>query len=249
MRLFIRAFLLTVPVVLLAASCGDDDSTKPARAATYTLYFSQDDNGNGLYKIDTTTGVGTLAGSGVSGVTSSTVGLAYRASDDALYGSRYASLLKIELDGSGATDLGGIGNEALAFDNDSGILYGTINGAFRSINPADGTQAVDLADPGADVEGLAVDPETGIVYGVTRGAGSVLMAYDIVTNTWSTVGSLGMTVWDPGLAYHPVQKKLYMVEGETASIYTINKADATVTLVGAHGISGNGGGGLAFAMD
>lgn len=250
MRLLIRTFLSIAPLILVLSSCGDDDPATPA-AATYTLYFSQDGNGNGLYRIDTATGAGTLVGDGVTGVTSSTIGLAYSATAGVLYGSRYQTLLEIQTDGSAAVDLGGIGNEALAYDDASGLLYGCLNGAFRTIDPADGTEAIDLADPGADVEGLAVDPATGDVYGITRGADSSLMKYDKVSNTWSTVGSTGMTMIDPGLAYHPARKMLYAVEATTASIYTIDPADATTTLVGAHGVeaSGGGGGGLAFARN
>lgn len=248
MRLLIRAFLFTVPVILFLCSCGDDDPVTP-KGATYTLYFSQDDNGNGLFRINTSTGAGTLVGNGISGVTSNTVGLAYNTATGVLYGSRWATLLEIQVDGSAAVDLGGVGNEALAYDDDAGILYGCLNGDFRTINPADGTVAIALTDPGQDVEGLAVDPATGDVYGLAPGTPASLMKYDKVSNTWSTVGSTGMEMDDPGLAYHPVRKLLYALDANSASIYTIDPADATTTLVGPHGISGVGGGGLAFVRN
>ncbi|MCP4574102.1 MAG: hypothetical protein GY838_17210 [bacterium] len=254
MRPFIRPFALSVFLVLALfalASCGDDDDgTKPKPAATYTLYFSQDSNGNGLYSIDIATGVGTIVGDGISGVTSSTIGLAYNsAGDGILLGSKYSTLLAINLDGSGAVDLGGIGHEALAYDNDAEILYGCLNSDFRTINPATGLAIATLTDSVRDVEGLAVETDTGNVFGLASGSPATLMLYNPTDGTWTTIGDTGFNMDSVALAYHPTTKVLYAIDGNSASLYTMDQATGAATLVGAHGIAGSGGGGLAFAKD
>lgn len=208
----------------------------PAQAQ---LYFSEDSNSTGLYLLDTTTGAATNLGD--SGVTSSTVGLAPSGTPGVLFGTQFADLLEIQADGSGSVVIGGDGQEGLAFDASTGTLYGAINGAFTTIDPATGLNSSTLAGPGADVEGIAFG--NGGVYGLPR-FGTDLLFYDPGTDSWSTIGSTGIT-WDlAGLAYDPGTDTLYAKGTQDTNLYAIDPATAATTVIGDTGLTA--GGGLAF---
>ena len=224
----------------------NDDDPNP----TYTLYFSQDLNPNGLYSIDVTTGLPTLVGAGNSGVTGGNVGLAHReAAGGNLVGSRDDGLLVINRDGSGSMFVGGLTEEALAYDNTMDILYACDSGNFRTIDPATGAQITDLPDTGDDFEGLAVEPNTGDVFGLASGNPADLWRYDQGTSMWNMVGSTNLNMDNVGLAYHPVTGVLYVLDGLTGNLYTLDTATGAPTLIGPHGLAGQNGGGLAFALD
>ena len=63
------------------------------QATAGALYFSLDSTFEGLYTLDTSTGEATHVG--ISGVTSSTVGLAPSGDPDLLYGAKWAGFLHI----------------------------------------------------------------------------------------------------------------------------------------------------------
>ena len=206
------------------------------------LYFSQDDNSNGLYRLHIVTGVATHVGA--SGVTSSTVGLAYRTNKNYLYGSKWSELLKIARDGSGAVDRGGEGSEGLAYDPKKNLLYATINNSFFTMKKSDGSKIADLAAPGFDAEGLAVDPNTGIVYAIGRS--TLLRKYDPDTDTWSDVGDTALDWASGGLSYNPGLHMLYACGSNQGNdLYMIDPDNAAVTKIGEAGITLEGG--LAFA--
>src|SRR5436190_17672879 len=71
-----------------------------------TLYLSRDSNPNGLFILDTLTGNATVSGSGTTTVNTSTVGLAMSDTPGVLFGSKPSGLLRINADGSGATQTG-----------------------------------------------------------------------------------------------------------------------------------------------
>lgn len=219
----------------------DSNST---RAAHGILFFSQDSNTNGLYRLDTVTGTAILVGQ--SGVTGTTVGLAPSETPNFLYGSMYAGLLVIPIDGSGSTQRGTTAMEGMAFNISTKILYGIINSDFFTVDPATGAIATDLVNPTFDVEGLAADPFNNKIYGI--GDGNNLVVYDVAGNAWSTVGNTGRN-WDQaGLDYDPIDRVLYAVslnQGDT--LYRINPVTAAVTAVGPTGITGMGGG-LAYVQ-
>lgn len=243
--MFHRLRSVIAPVVcclsLALAACGDDSGPAPVKH----LYFSQDNNGNGLYELNLTTGTATLVGTGISGTTSSTIGLTETADPDTLIGSIWSALARIAADGSGATVVAGsAGVEALAMNVTSGILYGAINGAMYTLNPTTGVIALTLAAPGADVEGLASN-RAGVIYGIS-GSTQSLYAYNIAGNSWSVVASTGRDWDNAGLAYDHIAGVLYAVEATTDALYTINPTTAATTLVGPLGV--NGAGGLAFVV-
>lgn len=208
---------------------------------TGTLYFSRDSDSQGLYTLDTATGEALHIGE--SGVTGSTVGLAPSTLLDLLYGSKWLGLLHLNADGSGARDVGGVGNEGLAFDIESETLYGSINGRFRTIDPVDGSVIRTLNPPGADVEGLAFG--NGGVYGLARFE-SDLYFYNPDQKSWSTIGDTGVE-WDlAGLAFDPATNTLYGKGEQDTNLYSIDPITARATLIGATGLSE--GGGLAFVI-
>lgn len=203
------------------------------------LYYSEDDNGNGLYILDTNTAAATNIGE--SGVTNTTVGLAPGPDANTLFGSQFADLLSIAADGSGSTNLGGESSEALAYDPNTDTLYAQINGDFFSMDPATGARIATLAAPDGDAEGLAYG--NGVVYGLL--AGGLLRVYDIGTDTWSDIGDTGIDFDNHGLAYDPSPQILYALN-EDGFLYSVNPTTAQSTFIGDTGI--DEGGGLAFLL-
>ncbi len=210
------------------------------------LYFSEDNNADGLYTLDVNDASAVQIG--MSGVTSSTVGLAPSPSFDLLFGSRWATLLHINADGSGFVDVGGTGTEGLAFDpTGDGTLYGAINGNFFTMDPATGGAIAQLADPGGDIEGLAYG--NGFIYGlVALGGGGGdrgdLLRYDIADSSWTNLGNTGLgSIDNAGLAYNTQENVLYAKFNSTL-LYRIDPETLEANVIGDTGIAS--GGGLAF---
>lgn len=219
-------------LVLIALGCS---------SAHAQLFFSEDSNGNGLYTLDVNTGAATNVG--ISGVTSSTVGLAPSDISSELFATQFAQLLRVAVDGSGATAVGGDGQEALAYDPGTGTLYGGINGSFRTIDPLTGNNLTSLADPGVDMEGLAWGD--GGVYGIAGSGQSNLYFYNPGTDSWSVVGDTAVNWDDAGLAFDPGSRTLYGKGDQDSNLYSIDPDTGASTLIGDTGIAE--GGGLAFA--
>ena len=138
---------------------------------------------------------------------------------------------------------GGVGNEGLTYDLVGDVLYGAINGRFRTIDPATGSILLALTAPGVDIEGLAY--ADGYVYGLARGEMG-LYRYDVGTQEWSVVGSTGIR-WDlAGLAYDPTSHTLYGKGRQSTNLYAINPENASTSLIGSTAIVE--GGGLAFIV-
>jgi hypothetical protein len=208
-----------------------------------TLYYSRDNNENGLYTVDVATGAASPVGDGVTGVTSNTVGLTESNDPAVLWGSTWTDFTIINADGSGANVLPtNFQAEALGYEASSGVLYGSINGQFFTVDPATG-QRVDetLAEPDADIEGLAADASTGLVYGIAGASNSPLYVYDPVGDDWSTIPMSVDVDWDSvGLAFDPGTSLLYAIN-ENGDVYSITLT-GQVTPIGNLGIDGGGGG-------
>ncbi len=210
------------------------------------LYFSQDGNVNGLFKIDTTTGQATLVGAGITGTNSVTNGLTESANPTILFGSDANGLRRINADGSGSVLIGSMNIEGLAFDQTSGLLYGTANNSFFTVDQSTGAILTSLLTPGVDLESLAWVP--GFIYGIDDSTDN-LHRYDIAMNTWAVVGNTGANFDNMGLAYDPVATVLYAVgePGAAASLYKIDPTTGVATVVGPLNLpSGVGRGGLAY---
>jgi hypothetical protein len=209
-----------------------------------TLYFSQDGNGNGLYVLDTSTGAATLVGLGLTGTTSSTIGLTESGDDDVLIGSTYSEIARIAADGGNASVIVGSEEaEGLAFHRPDGLLYGIINGDFFAADVSTGLRLGTLDDPGVDIEGLASDAANDQIFGI--GDTTDLWVYDVALGNWSIVGSIGID-WEKGagLAYDPHGRVLYAIgaSGGGENLYRIDPVTAVPTLVGPTGLIGTEGG-------
>lgn len=224
-----------------------------APAATAgTLYFSQDRNSNGLYTIDTGTGAAALCGNGETGVTSATVGLSPGDNPGTgcsgnLFGSKPFGFQEIRGDGSGASSVGSMGIEGMAYDALRGTIYGAINGSFFTVNRFTGAAVLSLPAPGSDVEGLAWDRAGGIFGLDTAG---VLKFFDIALNNWSVLGATGIVNgnFGVGLAYDVVNDLLYAMSDENSFLYSIAPQTLAVTRIGDTGLNPHGGG-LAYVED
>ncbi len=227
------------------AGCGGGGGGGGPAPVTH-LFFGQDNNANGLFEIDRSTGTATLVGLGSTSMTSSTNGLTETPNPAILMGSVFNPLVNIASDGSGSSVITGSASaEGLAMDLQTGIIYATINSQFFTVHPVTGVNTGALA-AAPNAEGLAADPDSGLIYAIGPG-GTNLSVYNPSTNTWSTVGSTGITWLDPGLAFDHLTGFLYGVDNTTDSLYRINPNNASTVLVGPLGT--NGGGGLAFVED
>ncbi len=123
--------------------------------------------------------------------------------------------------------------EAMAYDPQSGILYGRSMELYHGESCHRGAARV-ASRPGGDVEGLAA--LDGKIYGLNSGA-NTLQYYDPGTNTWTTVGGIGFDIDNVGLASDPLRKLLYfkatLPPTSTGSIRPRLRA----TLIGSTGIT------------
>jgi hypothetical protein len=219
--------------------------------ASAQLYFLRDDTGQ-LYSVSTATGAATLVGT-VTAVTSDTIGLTESPNPGVLYGSTYQNLVSFNLTGGAATVIGALphgGAEGLAWCIPANVLYGIINGAFYSINPATGGLVADLASPGpgADAEGLACDHPHNVVYGLAGDGGPMgnLYRYTPSSNTWVLVGNTGILFDLNGLAMDTNAGLLYAMGSQDGNLYRINPQTAATTVVGPTGLGPGVGGGMGF---
>jgi len=219
-----------------------------ATAVDADLYLANalPDGTSQLHTLDTTSGLPTYVGE-FEGTISS---LAPSDSADLLYGSIWQSvgLTHIGPQSATSTVVGGVYSEGMAFDHTTGKLYGAFDGNLRELGPADGSVIKNLPSANADVEGLAYG--NGVVYGL-NGTGSgggnpgELLAYDIASQSWSTIGQTGLTSADEvGLAFDPESEMLFLKDGNDTNLYKVDPATAEKTLVGDTGLSGASG--MAF---
>ncbi|RJP35919.1 MAG: hypothetical protein C4547_08580 [Phycisphaerales bacterium] len=199
-------------------------------------------NQQGLRELRASTGEARLVGQNGSGGLN--VGLCPSDDLSILYGSQPLGLLRIKVNGSGYSSVGGVGTEGLAFDGET--LYGAFNSTFFTVDPLTGQPRLFLPPPGGDAEGLAYSPEGHAVYGLLAGSGT-LKKFDIDLSEWSTVGSTGIAFDNHGLAYDPGTGALYAKRQNDVNLYRIDPADASTEVVGSTGLTA--GGGLAFLPD
>jgi hypothetical protein len=209
-----------------------------------TLYFSQDGNANGLFAIDLDTGTATLVGTGTTGVTGSTSGLAGRGATDPLIGSLPFGLADIALDGSSSTSFSAVTAEGVTYVASTDLIYTILNGSFGTVSPTSGLVVDDLTDPGFDLEGLAADEASGQIYAI--GDNTNLWAYDIAGDTWAVVFDTGVNWDNGGLAYSDAEGILFALGAGIDGVYRIDPNAETVTFIGDTGLAGAIGGGLAW---
>jgi len=246
----LRIRMAVVFVAVMAAATG--------YAQAGVLYFSQDHNSNGLYTLDTSTGLATHVG--LTGTVSATLGLAPSDDPGLLYGSSPWDLLHINSDGSGSSSFSAQASEGSAYDSSTSTLYGSLSGDFFTLDPNTGTTISTLAPPTGDAEGITFG--RGGVFGL-NGHGSnqdQLAFYEPGTNSWSVIGTvlvspthaIGGDNW--GLAYDPDLDVLYAL-GEfvpagmagSTGLLQIDPDTALATVIGLTGLE-NTSGGLAYVI-
>ncbi|MHC4475586.1 MAG: DUF4350 domain-containing protein [Planctomycetota bacterium] len=205
------------------------------------------DSCDAAYAIDIYTGAPSFIGP--SGVTGSTCGLAH-SGGSVLYGSKPYGLTLIEVDGSGVEIRGSQGMEGMAYDPQTGTVYGSLNGSFFTINRTTGDVLTTLPNWPDDVEGLAFVPSVGTqgsVYGIDDDG--ELHRYDVALGTFTLVGNTGLAGAsdNSGLAYAADLDVLFHVTRNAGNLYRIDKDTAVATLVANTGITGSTGfSGLAY---
>ncbi len=142
-------------------------------------------------------------------------------------------LFRLDLDGSGLTLLTHIYGDAdrgLAYNSKTGVLYGTDNVSFGSINPVTGV-VTPLADPPDEPEALAADPNRNLVYGLDED--KYLVAYDAVLDSWDTIGPTSVdSEGKGGMAYDPVGDAIYFIT-RYGDLFRINPEDGGTESIGA----------------
>lgn len=139
------------------------------------------------------------------------------------------------------------GDRGLAYNTLTGVLYGSDNSNFGTINTTTGAFFPLSFPAGAnDIEGLAVDPVNNLVYGIDNDED--LFRYNILTDTWTMVGATGVAEGnDAGLALDLATNTLYVVDND-GELYSINPATAATVSIGNVGVTDNDSDiGLAFA--
>lgn len=145
-------------------------------------------------------------------------------------------LYALHTDGSAmtyVTTIQGDADRGLAFNTATGLLYGTDNGDFGTIDPATGTftlvsdlDLLGLPEP----ESLAADPVNNLIYGVDLDEG--LLVYDVGADQWNRPGGVGIANGEKGgLAYDPDSSLLYFIETD-GDLYSIDPGDLTTVHLG-----------------
>ena len=229
-------------VALVASGCGGGGG---GSSTTGGLYMVEDNNENGLYRLDTTTGVATPLGT--SGTSSGTDGLTETGNANELVGSVFRPFVRIATNGSSATEFGtSEGAEGLAYDPNTGTYYAVLNADVFTFDPTTGDRIATLSAAPDDVEGLTYGGP-GILYGLVSNSGSTdgdLYRYTIATDEWQLIANCGVAFIDCGLAYDPAAGILYAKGSQDENLYRLDPVTAAATVVGPTGVTG--GGGLAF---
>jgi len=114
-------------------------------------------------------------------------------------------------------------------------------GSLYSINLGTGAAAALGSTGFDDVEGLAIRPSDGALFAVDDETDSLLTC-STVNGACTTVGSLGITFDDPGLAF-ACDGTLYLStegDGSPGDLYTVDTGTGAATLVGSLGGSVDG---------
>ena len=148
------------------------------------------------------------------------------------------TLFTIDIATGAKTPIGAVSAEAgttggLAYDPASNTVYltSTNNDALYTLNLSTGAATL-VGSYGLDVvmHGLEWDSSTGTLYGASSTPNSF---YRISTTTGaaSLVGAVGLSSFN-NLGYDSLRNVMYMTNSSTDALYTIDRASATVTLVG-----------------
>ncbi|MEJ8566124.1 IPTL-CTERM sorting domain-containing protein [Elongatibacter sediminis] len=224
--------------------------TAGSATAQGTLYLVVDEGSDAFYTVNTTTAAVTQIGM-TGSIDASAEGLAPSPSPHTFLYSvdNSDNLDEVNIDGSGyiriTDDMGSNCDRGLAYNTETGVLYGSDSDNLCSINPATGAVTELAPTPGSDTEGLAADPVNNYVYGIDNDEN--LVRYDAGTDSWTTIGDT-VNISDGndiGVAYDPDSQTLYAVDND-GILYTVNTSTGEATEVGDTGLGSGLDVGLAF---
>lgn len=191
------------------------------------------DTGEQLHAIDLATGVATPIGLvGFDDVDS----LAFQPGTLVLFGidEEDDQLVTINLNTGAATAVGGgfavdAQDGGITFGSNASVIYWNdeVDDLFYTVNPNTGVET--LVGPGNDATGLTFF--NGVVYGVTDDDPNFLVTIDVSTGTATDVGNTGVDIADGGLAVDTATGIMYMLDGGTGNIYTVNIGTGATSLV------------------
>lgn len=214
-----------------------------AAPTTSVGYVSDAQNGRVL-AVNLSTGASHVVGSFGSVVNIG--GLAYDTLRKTLFGVSPSTdaLYSINLATGAATIVGGFGvggivMQGAAYDPTSNQLFATASssGELFTINPDTG-QAQLVGSFSEAISGLAVNPLTGDLYGSPPAAFTDDAGLFLINKTTAALTLIGTTtIGYNGLAFD-ADGTLYGVQNTTDSIYRIDVATATRTLIGPLGVAG-----------
>ena len=194
-----------------------------------TLYLA---DGTNLYEINTATAAKTYVAPGpCDGLALSPNSNIYLYCTQSLEGEG-GILFSLFRDGSNphlVTMINGDADRGLAYNTNDGLLYGTDNQSFGTIDPQTGLFSA-LTSPSTEPECLAADPNNNLIFGVD--GGESLISYDIGTDSWSTVGVTSVNDGGKGgLAFDPITNILYFINRD-GELFTIDPTNADTTFIG-----------------
>jgi len=221
-------------------------STQARAAGTLFLVDDSGEDMNSLYTVNTNTGAVTFVGEG----NCDGLALSNNPSNFLFCSNSDQELFRIATDGAGLTfvaDIGGNAARGLAFNTSNGMLYGTDDQDFGTINTTTGAFSP-LASLPEESEALAADPNNNLIYALERDDNGDLMVYDIGANSWGIVGPT--TVADgiqAGLAFDPTANIVFAADRD-GGIYQIDPSNGATVFIGDTGLPRNPVG-LAFVPD
>ncbi|MET1260167.1 LruC domain-containing protein [Flagellimonas sp. DF-77] len=119
------------------------------------------------------------------------------------------------------------------------------SGQLFTVNPLNGN-LTNLAAMPLGSYTAAIDHDNMFLYSIGKNSGNPLMRYDMINDSWSTVGNVGMG--GPRLDFREEDGLLYFSTG--AKVYTIDPTNATVLSTwDINNLDVTAGGDLAFAED
>lgn len=120
------------------------------------------------------------------------------------------------------------------------------SGQLFTVNPLDGNMTELAAMPEGSWT-AAIDHDNLYLYSIGRNSPYPLMRYDMIADSWTTVGDVGMG--GPRLDYREEDGLLYF-SGNNAKVYTIDPSNAnTLSTWNINNLDVTNGGDLAFAED
>jgi hypothetical protein len=207
-------------------------------------------SGNLFIATDVSNNIGTLTtGSGafhaVAQTQPSMQGLAYDRNTDRFIGIDSSRNVYTIHPQTGQTIL--VGNavgttqtiNGLGYDPDARVLYGMAqaNGQLYVISMTAMIVQPIGSPQGGSMGGMDFDRVNHVLYGIDDAAGgSRLVRVNTTTGAWTAIGPLGAGATDcNGLAFNPLDRRLYTVNAPTGQLLSINPATGVATVAGATG--------------